>query len=1162
MTIRNDATRLRVPQRDKRLRRGVVARQGQVLLDADLNQHAQMELGRIEAEALAVMGSPGRLVYPAGTTGFAIGAGAPPTIGTGEGYIDGWRLENADPANFATQYHPWNTALTLPALVAARAAVRHIDPVEERAMADAGLGDAQAPGRSLNDWQVLAVTVANPADPLNDPAWLAMKAASSGKLAFILKTLSGPTDICSLTPQSGYSRHENLLYRVEVHGGIVAEQRPDGPRYKLDGLQLKFSRRNASVMARVSKIDTNRITVAPAALDPRNWFAPGTCAELVNIHDDSGLSPMPVAERLFPVSQATDEEVTLQEIGAATVAATGAAAPATPADEANWFLRLWDMFPAPGGTTPSGIATVTMSGATDSAVIDLGDGITIQLTGGAAARFRRGDYWTCAVRADGTMAWAQGPLATVAEPPQGPEVRYAPLALITATGITDLRIPLATLTDCALLYRGGDGQMAPASAAGPTTLPATLRVAVMRGESPVPGARVHWKVLGPAGAADTIIDAHGATTGTDLILTTGADGISEVTWAVDPAKPNDVHQVSADLEDGLQPGTPPMIFSAGFDQEGSHGGCSTYVIAEGSDWVTLLEAMDFSQDIAVCFQRGLFKTERPVVLQGGRNIKLSGAGDGTVLLATRGETVIELDGFASAVVERLRFETRDIALGNKKNPDSVKGRNGSLTLRGCTISEVRHTTLRCGGQLVTGRTALTIAGSEERPIKLARVTDNRVITGFLQDGILVTDCEDATISGNELIAARRSAALGDAIVADTKAWKKTVAHALIDRFTTFTQARTSPDHRFLRFGLFEAEFLSPVPQGEWDKMVADMPFDGGREPSEEAVTAYLERLTERAMAEPERAPETASMVLQEAVRRSRRFAVADRQSLALATLLPGGFTLQPARRRPQIVEEGRLLPEEDGLRFGAFGVRFASPLSYRTWAQLYNDGSVYSAPAPRSADQLAAQIHGLAMALASDARLRAVSAEAANWYKASAAMAPAAARQAITCGGALLKNVTISGNRASGFASGAHVGTSVNSTKGRRSTLNARISDNDFALALPSSLHYWPSGVFLGNASTGRIDRNLLTRADGIEEHGGWRHGIRVWGEIGNYLMIAENRIEGPDIGIKVRPMPDIPDKDYNRYLWVVRDNLVRWVPTGNVLHAPLPVQDRDNRPA
>lgn len=1160
MTIRNDATRLRVPQRDKRLRRGVIARQGQVLLDADLNQHAEMALGRVEAEARAVMGSPGRLVYPAGMTGFAIGAGTPPTIGTGEGYIDGWRLENADPCTFTTQYHPWTAAMTLPALVAVRAAVRHIDPVEERAMADPGLGDAQAPGRALNDWQVLALTV-NPADALNDAAWLGLKAPSTGKLAFVLKTLSGPTDICSLTPQSGYSWHENLLYRVEVHGGIAVEQHADGPRYKLDGLQLKFSRRNASVMARVTRIDANRVTLAPAALDPRNWFAPGTCGELVSLHDDCGLGPMPAAERLFPVSLSTDEQVTLHELGAATVAATGAAAPAGQ-DEPSWFLRLWDMFPAASGATPSGISTVAMdANGTDSTVIDLGDGVTIQLTGGAAARFRRGDYWTCAVRADGTVAWAAGAIGAVAELPQGPELRYAPLALINGGVITDLRIPLATLTDCALLYRGGDGQMAPQSAAGPVTLPATLRVAVMRGESPVPFARVHWKVLGPAGAADTITDISGAPGGTDLILTTGPDGISEVKWTVDPAKPDDVHQVSADLQDGRQPGTPPMIFSAGFDHEGSHGGCSTYVITEGSDWVTLLEAMDFSQDIAVCFQRGLYKTDRAVVLKGDRSIKLSGAGDGTVLLATKGETVLELNSFASAVVERLRLETRDTPRGGQRRLDGVPGRNGSLTLRGCMIGEVRHCTLRCGGQLETGRTALTVAGSDGRAIKLARVTDNRILAGFLQDGILVTDCEDATITGNELVAAKRSATLGDELVADSKAWKKAVAHGLIDRFTTFVSEVTSPDLRILRFGLVAVEFISPIPQPEWDKLFEAMPFDGGREPDDAEVTAYFEKLTERIVAEPDRAPETVSLVLREAARRGRRFAADDRQSLVVATLLPGGFRIVPVRRRPARSETDRLVAEDDGLRFGRFGMRFASPIKLQTWALLYNDPAIYAARAPRSADELALQIRGLAMALAGDARLRSKSAEVEAWYKGAAGVPLAAGRQAITCGGAVLNNVTISGNRVSGFACGAHVGTSVKSNQGVRTTLNARIADNDFALQLPSTLHYCPAGVFLGNAETGRIDRNLLTRSDGIGDNGGWRHGIRVWGHLGNYLMIAENRIEGPSIGIKVRPIDMMPDRDYNQYLWVARDNLVRWVSAANVLHAPLPLQDRDNRP-
>ena len=50
MTIRNDATRTRIRIREKRRPRAVVTRQGQVLLDTDLDQQSRHHLERLEIE--------------------------------------------------------------------------------------------------------------------------------------------------------------------------------------------------------------------------------------------------------------------------------------------------------------------------------------------------------------------------------------------------------------------------------------------------------------------------------------------------------------------------------------------------------------------------------------------------------------------------------------------------------------------------------------------------------------------------------------------------------------------------------------------------------------------------------------------------------------------------------------------------------------------------------------------------------------------------------------------------------------------------------------------------------------------------------------------------------------------------------------------------------
>src|SRR5262245_10057056 len=97
MTMRNDATRTRIPIKEKRRPRAVAARQGQVLVDTDFDQQSRHHLERLETETVDTLGSPRRLLVPAGGSGFKVTPGGTPQkfdIGSGRGYLDGWLLEN------------------------------------------------------------------------------------------------------------------------------------------------------------------------------------------------------------------------------------------------------------------------------------------------------------------------------------------------------------------------------------------------------------------------------------------------------------------------------------------------------------------------------------------------------------------------------------------------------------------------------------------------------------------------------------------------------------------------------------------------------------------------------------------------------------------------------------------------------------------------------------------------------------------------------------------------------------------------------------------------------------------------------------------------------------------------------------------------------------
>ena len=164
MTLRNDATRLLIRPKDPRPLRDVVPRQGQVLLDADLDQAQRLILGRIERETADILGRPDRIAVPEGDDGFKVVAGAGPLgvrIRPGHGYLAGWRLDNAAEVQLDTQPHPrLGEVAAQPFALVLKALERFVDPVEEPAFADAALADAEAAGRGLLDWQVFALPLA------------------------------------------------------------------------------------------------------------------------------------------------------------------------------------------------------------------------------------------------------------------------------------------------------------------------------------------------------------------------------------------------------------------------------------------------------------------------------------------------------------------------------------------------------------------------------------------------------------------------------------------------------------------------------------------------------------------------------------------------------------------------------------------------------------------------------------------------------------------------------------------------------------------------------------------------------------------------------------------------------------------------------------------
>jgi hypothetical protein len=731
--------------------------------------------------------------------------------------------------------------------------------------------------------------------------------------------------------------------------------------------------------------------------------------------------------------------------------------------------------------------------------------------------------------------------------PHGPETRYAVMATVAGAVIEDCRITPAALTDRNILYRGGDGQSVPQpSGGGIVTLPAKLRIAVMRGETPVHNAPVRWELIGPAAAPGQINGASVAS----LNALTGPDGLSEITWSLNGADLINIHQIRVSITGA--PGVVPIVFSARFETAGEHVGCSTYVIAEGSDWVSILAAIKTNESAAVCFQRGIYLTDKQVTFTDKGHLTLHGAGEGTIIRCSEGETALRFERCSSVTVRDLRIET-----GNSRDTNNghVMRRNGTLTIFDCPTVTVTDTTLRCGSHFLTERTCLTVQGSEKRAMLSAHIARNALLTGYAQDGMLITDCEHIVIEHNRIFATGRNAKVTDAKLKNSKLWQAQLRRHLVEAPST-AKAAARARKKQVRIGRSIFEFESAIPQEDWDAFMETNPIVAGSVANLRTAHAHMNEIVESIIASPDRMPGFKRVI--DGIGVGQPAAVTIQVSRKL--LISSEIAMLDRRDQAQ-VEEGKAI-----VRVNEIELEFRTPVSRGDWSRLQEHLPIDRI---RTQNDLKRELKVLAARLVSDARFRAQFATVEAWFKPNAQPAPNFGRQAITCGGRILGDVVVERNTVHGFVQGVHIGASQG-TDGAQATQNApviisnaRIVANELYLQKPFEAYYAPFGIFLGNMESGRIERNLLMPGKHAGES---RHaqGIRVWGHLGQYLMILQNRIGIAALGIRVVAENTIdPDKQGWQYLWLASANLVEGVDPTRVIRAPMFMirKDRDNRP-
>ncbi|MEO8370979.1 MAG: DUF6519 domain-containing protein [Candidatus Solibacter sp.] len=392
----------------------VLMQQGRVLLDADFNESAEIQVRDLRALARDLIGPH---AAPAGPNGEETGAfkiaprvdahQAPVkndfSIGAGHYYVQGILCRNAGAAyreqgGWPDDKAPFDDSKRY--LVYLDAWERHITATEtDDVLNEPALRGADTCTRAQVVYSVrtLIYEPAGAEDLKADyQAFLnALKLVDAGRLAARVEKPADPDSPCISAPESRY-RGENQLYRVEIHTAGAAPT-------------FKWSRENGSEIYPVTDVSGAIVTVRSSGLDDRSTLQPGDVVELV----DDAYTLLNRAAPLLRVA-AIDSETNQVTVDPAPVTATP---PGT-----HRYLRRWQS------------AEIDLVAATKAGVngwIGLEDGLQVKFPD-KPEQYDTGQYWTIPARsATGDIIWPQDAGKPAALRPQGTDHAYAPLALIT-----------------------------------------------------------------------------------------------------------------------------------------------------------------------------------------------------------------------------------------------------------------------------------------------------------------------------------------------------------------------------------------------------------------------------------------------------------------------------------------------------------------------------------------------------------------------------------------------------------------------------------------------------------------------------------------------------------------------------------------------------------
>ncbi|MFB7575340.1 DUF6519 domain-containing protein [Streptomyces sp. NPDC056165] len=451
----------------------VVAQQGRVQLDADLNEQTAIELHRARTLTADLIGRHGGR---RDATGFHIEyVGGKHDIDTlyihgGRYYVDGILCDADRPApeepvpdedaaadQQAAPAQPywdyWNqpdgfrdperpgdrlpSPGQSPFVVYLQVWERAVCAAEDPALREVALGAAlpDTAVRAKVVWQVLPLSLTElqieDADPSREDVrdaferWAQRQASPAARLAARAERPEhADEDPCLVRPGARYRGQENQLYRVEVHAGGTAKD-----------ATFKWSRENGSVVFPVDGLDGTWVRLASLGFDDKLDLDVGDLVEFTDTAYASRLEALPLLRV---------EELDLPGRRVRLSAEPDPHVGRLP--HLHPFLRRWDHHEGPRRKGRNAALEGGAIPVTEGEWLPLEDGVEVYFA--ADGTYRTGDHWLIPARtATGGVDWPVDPARRpLLRTPAGIDRHFAPLALVKGEeSAVDLRLAFGPL---------------------------------------------------------------------------------------------------------------------------------------------------------------------------------------------------------------------------------------------------------------------------------------------------------------------------------------------------------------------------------------------------------------------------------------------------------------------------------------------------------------------------------------------------------------------------------------------------------------------------------------------------------------------------------------------------------------------------------------------